>query len=147
MINSRTFRARTVRVHSPNRIEVDLDLDFGSRLKRTFLIEGLVLNDVPEALRQDAKHCLVVLVGGKNLVVRPNPRERDRWHRISDLHARVYLRDVDVHGEPVGYVPGGVPESSGPVLEVGPYMSWLQSQGFDVERVKETMNGCPRNVS
>lgn len=145
MINSRTFRARTIRVQTANRIEVDLDLDFGLRSKRNFLVDGLTLVDIPEDLRPDAKHCLVILVGGKNLVVRPDSRVRDKWHGIADLRAQVYLRGA-VFGDPVGYISGGVPESSGPVLEVGPYMRWLQTHDFNVEFVKEMINGNRREA-
>jgi len=141
---SRTFRGRTVRVQTANRVEVDLDLDFGLRLKRTFLLEDFSLQDVPEEKRSDAKHCLVILVGGKNLVVRPDPRTRDKWHSLADLRARVYLRER-VFGNPVGFVEQGVSEAGGPVLEISPYMLWLAERGFDVEDVKATMNGSRRD--
>jgi len=143
---SRAFRARTVRVQTANRIEVNLDLDFGLRLTKTFLLEGFSLQDVPEEKRSDAKHCLVILVGGKNLGVRPDPSAREKWHSLADLRARVYLRER-VFESPVGFVESGVEEANGPVLEISPYMRWLAERGFDIEDVKTTMNGKRREIA
>lgn len=136
---SRGFRARTVCVQSANRIETELDLDFGIRLRRTFLLDGFEVHAAVGEARNRAKHCLVVLAGGRSLVVRPDPRLRDRWHGGVDLRARVFLCER-VFGRPVGYMQS-VTEAQGPALELGPYMSWLASTDFDVEVVKDLLNG------
>lgn len=143
---SRTFKARTVRVQTATRLEVELDLDFGVTLNRAFLLDGFSMKDALEDERARAKHCLVILVGGKHLIIRPDPRCRPRWGRAGDLRACVYLRER-VHGDPVGFIERGVEEAQGPVLEVSPYMRWLAERGFDVEDVKATMNGSRREIA
>lgn len=137
---SRSFHARTLRVQSVARIEATIDLDFGVMIRRTIVLDGLTLpRDMPDDLRQRAKHCLVVLIGGKRLVIRPDARSRDRWNSMPEIPSRVYLAER-VCGKPIGFIET-LPDANGSVLELAPYLTWLATQHFDVDLVKETMNG------
>lgn len=138
-LDSRCFFARAARIRSLNRIDAALDLDFGISIERTFVIEDLPVEGMSEELALRAKHCLIVLAGGKRLIVRPDPRLRDRWEFLRSIPARVYLLER-VAGRPVGYVET-LTEASGPALELAPYLTWLSLQDFDVDLVKETLNG------
>lgn len=137
---SRAFHAKTLRVWTINRVEAIVDLDFGVTIRKSFTIDGLALGDaLSEDVRARAVHCLVVLIGGKRLIVQPDPRSRDRWGSMREIAARVYLAEK-VNGSPIGYTEN-LPEASGPVLELAPYVSWLAQQQFDIDLVRETMNG------
>lgn len=138
---TRLFAARTQRVQSVRRIEALVDLDFAVQIRRTFLLDALQLPPLDEAMIARAKHCLVVLIGGKQLLVRPDPNTRWNWHLMPEILARVFLNER-VFGRPVGYIEL-MPEAQGPVLEVAPYMNWLASQRFDVDLVRETLNWRP----
>lgn len=156
-VASRTFPAKTLRVHAPVCLEIEgtgalelelaldalVDLDFGVQVRRTFRISDVPLASASEetdaSVLDRAKHCLVVLVGGKNLVIRPDPSLRERWHLMPSIPARVYLRDR-VLGKPVGYIES-MAEAGGPALEVGPFMAWLAGEGFEVDLVREALNG------
>lgn len=139
-IASRTFHARTARVPSVYRVEAFVDLDFGVQLRQTFALDAL---DFPIKLEPElferAKHCLVVLIGGKRLIVRPDPGMREEWRLLAEIPARVYLCEK-VYGKPIGYIEH-MPEIGIPVLELSPFLSWLWTERFDVDLVREVMNG------
>lgn len=140
-IGSRAYRAKTVRVVSLRKIEALVDLDFGVQVQKTFVIDGLRedLGVETEQSFSAAKHCMIVLLGGRKLVIRPDPEARSAWHKLDAIRASVYVvGSFDDH--PVGYVER-LSEADGPALEVGPFVTWLSSQNFDIERVKEALNG------
>lgn len=140
-IDSRSYKAKTLRVIPVRKVEALVDLDFGVQVQKTFIIDGLDdnLGVDGEQAWSAARHCMIVLLGGKKLVVRPDPEVRHAWHRLDAIKANVYvLGTFDDH--PVGYVER-LPEANGPALEVGPFITWLSSQNFDVARVKEALNG------
>lgn len=127
---SRTFAARVQRVRSWRRLEVVFDLDFGVSVAKTLILAGLEDLDLDEAVRARARHCLVILCGGKRVLVRPDPRTRTRWGELQEIPVRVYLLDP-VRGRPVGYIEA-LPDAEGvPALEIGPYMRGLVPCGFD----------------
>lgn len=140
-IASRTFPARVIRVQTTSRVEALLDLDFGVHVRHSFaIVDAAKLSPSDAELRDRARHCLVVLLGQKRVLLRPDPRYRERWHQMSEIPARVYLCER-VRGNAIGYIEAG-PEFARPVLEVGPYLTWLADQNFDIELVKETLNGA-----
>jgi hypothetical protein len=130
----RFYAGRTVRVHSFNRVEVALRLGFGVTVEKNIILEGVQRINVSKELRRTAHHALVVLVGGKNLIVQVNGDDEKDGH----VMGRVFLSEK-VHGEPEGLVtPHGLDQ---PLLEVGTFFSWLGTQDFDVKAVKAVLNG------
>jgi hypothetical protein len=135
---SRTFRAKTVRVHSIGVVEVSLDLDFGVRVTKVLSIEGMRPSEIPEHLHSNAMHCLVVLLGGKRLLIQPDPVEREGWGRIPSVRARVFV-DEKVHGTPVGLTTN-IADATGDLLDVAPFCHDLCGSGFRVDAVKQVLN-------
>lgn len=129
------FPARTVCVHAPNLIEATLDLGFGVSLTRIFRLDTVSTDGLDEEAYSRAKHCLVVLLGGKRLLVQP----QDERTFKNPIEARIYL-DEKTHGKLVGQT-CGMSTSVDPVLEVGPYVNWLRARGFDLDDVKFALNG------
>ena len=136
--NARTFRAKTVRVHSIGVVEVSLDLDFGVRVSKVLSIEGIRPLEIPEHLHSNAMHCLVVLLGGKKLLVQPNPDDREAWGRMPTIRARVFV-DEKVHGNPIGLTTN-IDGVDGDLLDVAPFCHDLCSSGFPVDGVKQVLN-------
>lgn len=140
VVDLRAFRARTLQVVSVQRIEAMLDLDFGVHIQRTFEIDGIgELNVKSQDEWAAARHCMIVLLGGKQLVVHPDASTREVWYRTSPIRARVYLLGR-IRGNPIGYV-ADLPGVGGPALDVGPYIARLAQDGFEIDFVKETING------
>lgn len=130
---TRLYHGRTIRVCSTDCIEADIDLGFGSHVHRRVLIEGLDRKAVQERMRSKAKHCLVVLLGGKRLVLQTAEPKVEGM-----TLCRVFL-DEQVYGEPEGMcIPFGMRSE---MLEVGTFMSWVGHCGFDIDDVKNVLNG------
>jgi hypothetical protein len=136
--SARTFVAKTIRVHSIGLVEVSLDLDFGVRLNKLISVSGMSAASVPERLRSSAMHCLVVLLGGKRLIVQPDPECRLDWGRLRELEARLFL-DERVFGSPVGLTTNLVGDGS-ENLDVSMYFESLRDTNFSVDAVKNTLN-------
>ena len=133
----RLHRARTVRVQSFNCIEVDLELDYGVSIRKRIVLEGIQRSLVPEYRQKTAMHALIVLVGGKNLIVHIEPSNTTK---MTDgyIPGRVYLAEK-VHGEPEGMaIPHGLDEE---LLEVSLFYLWLLKRDFDMSLIKEVLNG------
>lgn len=128
--------ARVVRVHGVNRVELDIDLGFGVRVVRTFTIEGINHDTVPRELLKFAVHALVVLIGGKKVMVQPESELPDA--RL----ASVYLCER-LHGHPVGYV-ADIPGLPQPILDVAMFFGWLSERSFEIRLVREVVNGRRR---
>lgn len=137
--DQRFFRGRTLKIHSVNRVEIMVELPFDICLRKIFTLDQLGF-DVEQLDDDDfgkAQHALVVLLGGKKVIVEPELSQREHWGHRPSLAARVYL-DERVHGRPVGLTNGILSES---VLEVSPFFSWVAEQGFDLSAVKRVLNG------
>ena len=130
---TRLLRGRTVRVMSPNLVEVELQLGFGVSIRKAVRLEGIDESSIPRHCARDAKHCLVVLLGGKHLLVHTDVHRQGRI-----LVGRVYL-DARVYGAPIGMeVPFGMDESR---LDVSVFYDWLRGCRYDVGMVKAVLNG------
>lgn len=125
--------AQVVRVHSVTQIDVQLDLGFGVFKRHLFALEDIRVSDIPPALRRDAAHCLVVLIGGKSVLLQPDTR------KVSAKLARVYLTDR-IHGSPVGLAMHA-PGFDRPVLDVTTYYQWLRGCDFDLDEVRSVLKG------
>tara|TARA_R100001086_G_scaffold120987_1_gene62317 strand:- start:1866 stop:2285 length:420 start_codon:yes stop_codon:yes gene_type:complete len=118
-------------IKTPNRIELSVDLGFGVHVNRVFLLADVRIDDIPQEHRQAAVHCLVVLIGGKSVLVEPEHlRENCRFARIF-LTSRVY-------GHPVGLVLES-PIFDRPVLDVGMFYQWLAGRDYDVAEVRSIL--------
>lgn len=133
------FRGRTLKIHSIDRVEILVELDFDFLARKVFAL-GLEFD--PDELEEEdyskAQHCLVVLLGGKRVIVEPDVSCREQWGRRSEVPSRVYLTER-VHGHPIGYTEG-LPSHGDPVLEVAPFYNSLFPD-FDVHEVKAVLNG------
>jgi hypothetical protein len=132
----RLYNARTVRVYSHDSIVADIDLGFGAHVHRRVFIAGVPAR-VQMGVKNEAYHCLVVLLGGKNLLLEVSATPSDQ-----PFCAKVYL-DERVHGSPVGMTcPSGATVSPDNLrLDVGAYYVWLGQRGYDLGVLKETLNG------
>lgn len=127
---------RVNRVMSLNSVEVDLQLGFGVSIRRGIRLEGIDVSAVPKHLLDAAKHCLVVLLGGKRVLVHTDPHRRGRF-----LMGRVYL-DERVYGEPIGMeTPFGLDVSR---LDASAFYAWLGAHEYDIRIVKSVLNGNGR---
>jgi hypothetical protein len=139
LTSQRLFPGRTVKVHATDRIEVLLELDFDTYVRKVFTLDGVDLSDISDSQLSNAQHCLVVLVGGKRLIVEPPPALREQWGRRLNLHARIFLAE-QVYGRPVGFTTD-LPGHRDPVLDVSAFYNSLRESGFQVSDVKRVLNG------
>ena len=131
---SRLIRARSIRVEWFNCVDVGLDLDFGVQIRKRIIIEGIQPRDVPKKFHSAARHCMIVLLGGKRLIIRVDPGA-DRRDGI--LLGRVYLAE-ETYGDPPGMrVPHGLDKK---LLEVGEFFQYLLTKKFEDEYVKRALN-------
>lgn len=133
MLAEKLLPAKVVRVHSASRVELDVDLGFGVHISRTFQIEGIDQKAIPEAHISAAVHALVVLVGGKSVLLNPESTKPDA------RRGSVYLNER-LHGTPVGFV-GDVPGLPRPILDVAMFFNWIAAQSFDVSLVRDVVHG------
>ena len=127
---------RTIRVHSLNCVEIDLQLGFGVSVRKSILLEGVQQKGIPRRLAANAKHCLVVLLGGTRVIVHVDDHRKDGF-----LVGRVYL-DEKVYGDPAGMMePFGLGKK---LLEVSSFYAWLADREYDITRVKAVLNGNGR---
>lgn len=126
-------------VPSVNRLRVTIELPFDIAVTRIVTLEEVRHTDFDsDDLRDRAQHCLIVLLGGKSVVVAPSPSGLDRWTSKPTL-ARVYLNER-LYGQPVGFTPE-LPGCTRPVLEVSSFFNSLRAHGFQVGDVKQVING------
>lgn len=132
------FKARTYRVHTLNRVEATVQLDFGIHVNKLFEVP-----DMPARLDREtfdaAMHCLIILIGGKRLLIQPDEVDREAWTFRPVLTGRIYLAEK-THGSLVGHTFGLSPETD-PVLELAPFFEWVRQRGFSKADVKAAING------
>lgn len=136
---SRLYRAHTVRVHKVNCVEVDLDLNFGATLRKHLILESVDPSSIPARQRADANHCMVLILGGQDLIVHTDDSAIDGF-----LRARVYLD----HAVPEGFAwpaltarPFGLDEHR---AEVSMLYAWASAQGFDVAGLRAVLRTLMR---
>ena len=124
----RLYRAMTVRVVHLNCVLVDIDLRFGVRLRKNLLIEGIDCAAVSPGLRSDATHCLVKLVGGRDLLVQTDDEATDGF-----LKSRVFLCDTMAR-PPDGTlaVPPGMAELR---VDLALMWAWVAAQSYNPRAV------------
>lgn len=128
-LSSRPFIANVIRVDSPVSIEASLDLGFGITVLRKIILETVSISDIPEGCRDRAFHCLIVLLGGKQVLAKVDDKRRD-----GVLVGRVYLTQ-QLRQPPVeltkvqGY----------DLVDVSDLFHWLKFGRFDVEVLKAAL--------
>ncbi len=130
---SRIYRARATKVANLGLLEVDLNLGFGVRVGKNLILEGVDAKTIPQARRSDAMHCLVMIAGGRKLLV----HTEDDTTRDGFIRARVYLDAV-----PRGMLPAGMCQPHGmeeTKVEVSLLFGWAATTGFDVAQVRDVM--------
>lgn len=119
-----SYEGRVVRVLAPHRIEVDLLVDkvLGVLLRRPIVIEGIPEEDAEQRPRE-VQHCVVVLCGGKDV-------------RVDLIHHDI-LQPMRAHV----YVPEYHPEEHPGPVEVGPWVAWASTVGYDVKALRQALRG------
>lgn len=126
--------ASVVRVHYANCLEARVALGFGVTVTKRVIIEGIDSHRIPPQLRPLAKKAMVILVGGKSILVHADPSVQD-----GIVQGRVYLNEK-VYGAPEGAmcVPYGLDQ---PLLEIGFFFEWLHGRNFSIDALKGVLNG------
>lgn len=125
--------ARTVRIVDPLTVEAELELGFGVKLSRHIRLEGLDRQIIPSYLKNQAIHALVVLIGGKKIMVQAATDAID-----TVVRGRIYL-DHKFYGNPPGMsCPAGADTE---MLEVSEYLRSLVDKQFEIGEVLFTLNG------
>lgn len=127
-------KAITRHVHCAGIIDAVIDLGFKISVERTLKLSGvdfpfLVDRSQDSKESQNAKHCLIVLLGGKSILLEIDDEDSKR------LTCKIYL--------PVPNIPEGPHVSKlteGPHLYVNTYMTDLATRQFPVEEVKNLLN-------
>lgn len=113
-------------------LEAMIELGLGNFTQRTLIVEGME-EPIPRDLENAAARCMVIIAGGKRLLVQTDETRAD-----GPLLARVFL-DEKVYGEPLGYVhPYGYQYKR---LELGTFWQWITSRGYRDADVKDVLNG------
>lgn len=135
---SRIYSGRTTRVLNLNCLEVDMALAFGVRVAKNLVLEGVDSHSVPPARRSEANHCLVIIAGGRDLLIHTD----DDTTRDGFIKARVYLDAPLLGAMPAGVCqPYGIDEER---VEVSLLYGWAASVGFDAARVRDAMRNVAR---
>jgi len=137
-VSTELFDGRTVRVHSPSKIEALTDLRLGVSIAKMFSLLDPLPPLEDEAFER-AMHCIIVLIGGKRLLIQPDPAEAENWPYMGAIPARIYLAER-THGKLVGHT-RGLPGYEMPLLELSPYLHWLSARSFNVSDVRQALNG------
>jgi hypothetical protein len=126
------FEGRTVVVNGCT-LRVSIDLGFNVSIERHVIVDGIAPERISASDTNAAAHALVVLVGGKPLVLRTDPAVRGYT-----ITAVVYL-NRKVHGEPEGLE--RVDGWGTPLLNIGKFHAWLARYNYDVREALAVLNG------
>lgn len=127
------------RVHHLNALQVRLHTGFGQTLSKRVIIESIDQQAVPPAMRTQAKKAMIVLCGGKSVLVHTDDSTGD-----GHILGRVYLNEK-VFDAPEGSVL--VPHTlDQPMLEIGTFFQWMRDNEFDITALKNVLNGKRRSA-
>lgn len=129
-----TFEAKTERIVDPDVLDALILMPFGVALSRRVHIDDAPI--CPPTLRKEAMHCLVILCGGKDILVQTNAEQRD--HLISarvGVHAKSPPLDclMNVGGKAL--------------LDVGKFLVFLQTRHYAVHEVRAVLNGPQKHTT
>lgn len=133
---SRLYNAHVHKVLSPNCVDVEIDLNFGITLNKNIVLEGVDTRTLSDAARRAATHCLVLIVGGRDIIIHTDDSLID-----GHLKARVFL-DVSGCDLPIGmYTPFGLIDA---FPEVSTIYTWAAENAFDADKVRSLMKCVPK---
>jgi hypothetical protein len=121
--------AKTVAVRTVDTAIVDIDLGFGVRVQRYVTLDSMPTIDAK--LYPTAYHAMIILLGGKRLLLRTNTEQRQEM-----IRARVMVQD-EFHPS----VPGltAIDELLEPVLCVNTFFAEFIRRGYDIDFVKSAV--------
>ena len=136
---TRVILGDVMRVHHLNCLQVRLHTGFGQTLSKRVVIEGIDQKAVLPALRTKAKKAMVVLCGGKSVIVHTDDATED-----GIILGRVYFNEkvFDAPADAM-LVPHTLAQ---PMLEIGTFFQWLWEREFDISALKEVLNGKRRTT-
>lgn len=134
---TQVFHAEAGLIRHINDFEAILRIAFGIAIRKTVNIEGVNRHIVAPKLHSAAKHAMIILLGGKPLLIHCDPTVTD-----GIIRGRVFL-NRRVYDAPDGtmFAPYGLDT---PLLEVGSFFQWLHHRDFDVAAIKQVLNGGRR---
>jgi hypothetical protein len=137
----RWLTGRVRRVNLDGTFQCMLHLGFGVHFEKRVHVEALTLRNLSKEQHDAAHHCLLVLMGGKDIYALTQYADGVEQAAPSHVMARVYLavRVKDLQAPGLSTVPG----VSHPVLAISDFMSYLATKRYDVEVVKHVLNGGP----
>lgn len=121
----RLYRGRCSRVLTPNLVEVDIDLGLGVHITRRMVLGHYRVTD---GAGDTAMHCLVILVGGKTVLVRVDDETID-----GHMRGTVYSCETKFAGVP--NIPTQQTEF-GPVRDVVDWMTWSADNGHNPKMMR-----------
>jgi hypothetical protein len=129
------LRGRVTLIRSVNCIEVRLSLAFGVQFAKRIVLEGIDRNFVPDRSKRDAKKALVLLLGGKDVIVHADTTSQDGF-----TIGRVFF-DEKIYGDPPPEAWVQPYNIDAHMLEVSLFYQWLRERDFDRAAVKAVLNG------
>lgn len=127
-------------LRSIDTVSVVTELGMGMKVQLMVRIEGIFARDVPETIRDDAFHGMIVLLGGKNVAFYG---EADQL--ISPLVSRLYLNEPVRDWPDEGNVQVTVQGCDRPVLDVSNLFQLYGQCGAFADRVRRILNGSRRD--
>ncbi len=129
----RLYQGRTAKIQTANVIDVDLDLTLGVMLRRSITVEGVTAATVRGQWRE-ATHCMVLLAGGREVLVYTDERNRG-----GAAIGRVYVPGIAPTNSPVPLEkPPGIDVAC---VEVSSWIRWVADFGFDDRRLRSALKG------
>lgn len=132
----KTYPAKTAFVIDATRVDLQLELGFGVSIIRPFLLDNVNFpwmrsaDELDRRRAKEARHCLIILIGGKEVIA---DVDDDRRRQLTVI---VYL-PVKKFG-----LPGTVVDVDGEsCVCVNDYMNQLEISGFSPNLVKMHLNG------
>lgn len=141
MVSTILYSARTYHVHERfDTVTIDVSFEpFFVYTRVPVRIEGVNFDNIEPGKRDDVRHALVILVGGKDILVKvQNPPS----YVDGKMLARIFLdrQPKDPPSEAM-QKPASHLDSR---LEIGEFLAWLADFSYDTKRVQRVLNG-PRS--
>jgi hypothetical protein len=124
----RIYRGRVNRVVTPNLLEVDIDLGLGVHITRRIVLNNYTVGDAEKAM-----HCLVILVGGKSVLVRVDDETIDGHVRGTVFTTETWnIGDAEIPTESIDNVV---------VRDTVAWMGWSGRNGHNPRVMRTAMKG------
>lgn len=131
MTGPRLYQSRIHRVPTYSSVIAHMDLGFGVFVQKEITVEGVTSTMVKDQWKE-ATHCLVVLCGGKDVLLYVDGSEKRYVGRIY-VPEWVPASPAIPLSTPPGFKDG--------MVEVGSWMSWARDHGFDAKILRAALKG------